>query len=71
MRIIWQGLGAAVGRGIFGAGSGFLVGWRNAEEVQLLFFMGFLLVLGEFSFLWGDWALGYDSMEFRHFCYIP
>ena len=47
--------------------------WDGAMQggFNCFFFMGFLLVLGEFSFLRGGWALGYDSMEFRHFCYIP
>ena len=27
----------------------------------------FSLILAKSSFWWGDWALGYHSMEFRHF----
>ena len=34
---------------------------------KFLFFKGFLLVLAEVSFWWGDWALGYHSMKFRQF----
>ena len=33
-------------------------------KVQFLFFKIFFLVLAKFSFRRGDWALGYNSMEF-------
>ena len=62
--------GPAVARGVFGASSGFRVGWRAvAGGVWYLFFEGFLLVLAGLSF-WqggGGWARGYHSMGFRHF----
>ena len=49
--------GAAVGRGVFGAGCDFRVGWRTAARVLLLFFRTFLLVLTSFSLWQGEWAL--------------
>lgn len=49
---------SAVIRGVFEAGSSFRVEWHTAGGVQVLFFRGFLLVLSEFSFRVGDWALG-------------
>ena len=56
---------ATVGCGVFGAGSGFGVGWRTV--VWSLFFGAFLLVLAKLLFWRGDWALDYHSMAFRHF----
>ena len=64
------GAGPAVARGVFGAGCSFRVGWRAAGGggvVKFLFFDGFLLVLVGVSFWSGDWALGYHSLDFRHF----
>ena len=34
---------------------------------SFLFFKSFLLVSTKISFWQEDWALGYDSMKFRHF----
>ena len=45
---------AAVIRGVFGAGSGFRVGWRAVG-------------LAEFLFWRGDWGLGHHSMGFKLF----
>ena len=56
-------------RGVFGAGSCYRVGWRTAA--WLLFFGCFFAGIGGvFLFLRGEWALGYYSMEFRHFLHI-
>ena len=49
--------------GVFGAGSGFRVGWRAAVElggVRFLLLGGFVLVLAKFSFYIfgaGHWAI--------------
>ena len=53
--------------GVFGAGSGFRVGWRamGGGGVWFLLFKGFIVVLAKLSFYRGDWGLGYHSMEFR------
>ena len=40
---------------------------HTTGKVKLLFFGTFLLALTKFSFWPGDWALGYDSVKFRHF----
>ena len=61
------GGGAAVGRGVFGAGSSFLVGRRAAGGAWLLFLGSFLLLFARFSLSRGGWSLGYHSMVFRHF----
>ena len=47
--------------------SSFHVKWHTTGKVYFLFFKNFLLVLTKFLFGQGDWALGYLSMEFRHF----
>ena len=47
--------------------SSFRVKYPTAGKVSLLFSKSFLLVLTKISFWHGDWALGYHSMEFRHF----
>ena len=57
----------AVGRGVFGAGSGFRVGWRAAGWVWLIFCGGLLLVLAGFWLLLGGWALGHRSMGCGYF----
>ena len=46
--------------------------WGGAQRggggvVKFLFFDRFLLVLVGVSFWSGDWALGYHSLDFRHF----
>ena len=51
--------------GVFGAGSGFGVGWRAAgggggEGL----FQGLFRSVGGAFILAGDWAIGYHSMEF-------
>ena len=56
------------GHGIFGANPTCRVKWRTAGEVQFMFFKGFSLVLVEWLFWQGGWALGFHPMEFR---YIP
>ena len=66
------GPGAAVGRGVSGAGSGFRVAWRAAGSRGgggglVLFFGIFLLVLAGLLYLWGGGALRYHVMKFRHF----
>ena len=38
------------------------------EKFNFLFFKNFLIVIAKFSFWEGDWAVGYYSMGFRHFC---
>ena len=43
-------VGAAVAGGVFGAGSGFRVGWGAAPGVWCLFFRGLLLVVPGVSF---------------------
>ena len=59
---------ASISCGVFEAGSGFRVGRRAAREWGLVpFFGAFVLVLARFSFLRGDWGLGYHSMGIRHF----
>ena len=45
-------VGAAVAGGVFGAGSGFHVGWDTARGVWFLFFGGLLLVVPGLSFYW-------------------
>ena len=55
--VFWLGV-SAIGCGIFGAGSGFRVGWRAAEG-------------GGVNRGWGGWALGYGSVELRQFPNIP
>ena len=57
----------AIGCGVSGTGSGFRVGWRAAGRAESLFFGAFLLVLAKLLFWRGSCALGYHSMEFRHF----
>ena len=53
---------AAMARGIFGAGSGFRVGWRTAGGLWFPLALG-----GQLSF-WGEgWALSYHSLGFGHF----
>ena len=61
---IFPGL-SAIGRGVFGASSGFRVKCR-----AMLFFWGFLLVLAGVSFLRGDWVLAYHSMGAGYFTNI-
>ena len=58
---------SAVAHGIFGASSSFRVKWSTVRKVSFLFFKSFLLILAKPSVWRGDWALGYHSMEFRHF----
>ena len=60
---------SAVGRGIFGAGSGFRVGEHTAGGGGLIAVLGkFLASIDKiFIFAGGRWALGYHSMGFRHF----
>ena len=49
----------------------FSCGMAHCRGGLIAFFHGFFAsIRGVFIFV-GDWALGYDSMEFRHFCYIP
>ena len=52
----------------FETSSSFHVKGGTTGKVQFLFFKGFLLVLINFHFGGGDWALGYNSMGF---CYFP
>ena len=40
-RVLVRSHGAAIGRGVSGAGSGFRVGWGTAARVLLLFFGAF------------------------------
>ena len=40
------------------------------QKVLLLFLRTFLLVLTQFLFWQGEWALGYHFLKFRHFPYI-
>ena len=47
--------------------SSFHVKWGTTGKVYFLFFKSFLLALTKFSFWQEDWALGYHSMNFRHF----
>ena len=55
------GLRSFLGFGVFGAGSGFRVGWRTSGGVCFLFFGGFLCWRG-----WGrGWALCYGSVAVR------
>ena len=54
-----------VGYRIFGTGSGFRGGWRTAGRVWSRFWT-LLLVLANFLFWQGGWALGYCSMGFGH-----
>ena len=63
-------LGGCGHGGVFGAGSGFRVGWRAA--VRFLFFSGCLVVLAGFSFwVWG-WALGWVvQWDFEMFMVFP
>ena len=59
--------------GVFGAGSGFRVGWGAAGGGGLVAIFGaFLLVSPGIWFCRGEggWALGYHSMEFRDFPYF-
>ena len=56
---------AAGGCGIFGANSGFRVGWRTAGRVPWLFFETFLLLLAKFFFWRGSWTLGYRRSATR------
>ena len=58
---------STIAHGIFETNSSFRVKWRTAGKVGFLFFKGFPLALAKLSFWWGCWALGYHSMEFRHF----
>ena len=55
--IIERGLWATIARGIFGAGSGFRVGWGIAGAGGVGFCLSavFLLVLAEFLFWWVEW----------------
>ena len=60
---------AAVGCGVFGAGSGFVLGWCMAGGGLVRHFSGaFLLVFGSFLF-WrgGGLGAGYHSVGFLHF----
>ena len=50
-------------RGIFGAGSGFRVGWRTAAGGWFPLALGG----GGLSFWRGGWALCYHSLGFGHF----
>ena len=52
---------------IFETNSSFHVKQRTTGTVQFLFFSSFLLLLTKFLFWEEDWALGYNSMKFRHF----
>ena len=67
--IIERGLWATIARGIFGAGSGFRVGWGTAGAGGgwFLSFCGFFAGIGEIFILVDGMALGYHSMGFRHF----
>ena len=59
---------SSISHRVFGTGSGFRVGWRAVAGGGGGLFVGFLLVFAGFSFLRGDWALGYHSMpRYRHF----
>ena len=51
---------------IFETNSSFHVKQRKREKFSFCF-KSFLLVGKRFLFWHGDWALGYHSMEFRHF----
>ena len=60
--LLWTGVATAT-HGVFGANSGFRVGWRRGRGIYYLLSKGF-------SGIWfwrGDWAPGYHSMGFRHF----
>ena len=52
---------------LFGADSGFRVGWRKAGRGGGLVFGGLLVVLGNLSFWPGDRAPGYLCIGFGHF----
>ena len=54
----------AVFRGVFGIGSGFCAGGALRRGFSFCFSGGFLLVVAEFAFWRGDWALAYCSMGF-------
>ena len=71
---VFSGVLAAVVCGVFGAGSGFRVGWRAAggEGEGALFsaFQGVFASVGGVLILAGGrggWALGYHSIGFGHF----
>lgn len=55
---------SAVIHGVFEAGSSFRVEWHTAGGVQVLFFMGFLLLLAKCSHWEREWGLADNSMEF-------
>ena len=59
---------SAVARGVFGAGSGFRVGWRAAGGGGLISVLpGFSAGVGGAFVSAGGWAVGYHSMGFRQF----
>ena len=58
--------GPTVGCGVFGAGSGFGVGWRGGGSLVAVFWGSFTSAGGIFI-LPGGCALGYHSVGFRHF----
>ena len=78
LNVSWR-VGSSMGSwGRACGGSGGIWGWLwfscgvarsggGGGVVKFLFFDWFLLVLVGVSFWSGDWALGYHSLDFRHF----
>ena len=58
---------ATITHKIFETNSIFQVKEPTTEKFSFLFFKSFILVSTKLSFWQEDWALGYDSMKFRHF----
>ena len=52
---------------IFEKSSSFKMKLHTTGKVQFLFSRGYLLVLANFLFWGGDWALGYNSMKFCYY----
>ena len=57
--------------GVFEASSSVHVGERTAGEFNFCFSRFFLVGLAECMLWQGEWALGYDFMEYRHFLIFP
>ena len=67
LRFLAPLLKSAITHKIFETNSSFHVKESSTGKVSVLFFNLFLLVLTKLSFWQEDWALGYQSMKFRHF----
>ena len=52
---------------IFETDSSFHLKQCTSGKVSWLIFWTFLLLLAKFSFWQGDWALGHQSIKFKHF----